>query len=364
MISHSGIGTCVRGLLEGWRDCAPDFRPTLLGDPATLAHSIPDVARYPVVPFRAPIYGLYEQAAFPVQATRDALLHCPHYNIALRHHGPLVVTIHDLIHLDKRWGAGSALGRLYARFMLRSAVRRAAGILADSEATARDLARRLGVARDRVSVVYPAPAAAFLNCTLRSGQLDEFRREINLPSDYLLTIGLYKPHKNLELLFEAMKSYLGNEKIPLPLVMAGTRKKERPGLANRLAEFGIAARVHVLDWLPNDRMPWLYKGARAVVVPSLIEGFGLPIVEAQAIGTPVVASRVEAIVEAAGDGALFFDPREVADLARQVRTVIQDDGVRERLIAQGRRNVERFSWRESARKVLVIYEEVARASCL
>jgi len=360
MIGHSGIGAYLRGLLEGWRDAAPDFRPTLLGDPATLVSWLPDVERYGVVPFAAPIYGWREQLAFPARATRGSVLHCPHYNIAFRHDGPLVVTIHDLIHLDKRWGAASVLGRLYARVMLRSAVRRAARILADSEATARELARHLGVSRDKVSVIYPAPSAAFLGCDAGPDRLDEFRREMALPSDYLLTIGLYKRHKNLELVFEAIQTYSENEGIPLPVVMAGTQEKERPALANRLAQMGIAGRVRVLDRLPNDRMPWLYKGARAVVLPSWIEGFGLPVVEAQAVGTPVVASRVEAIVEAAGDGALFFDPHDAADLARQVRTAIRDGEVRGRLIAQGRRNVERFSWRESARKVLAIYEEVGQ----
>jgi len=363
MIAHSGIGAHIRGLLEGWRETAPDFCPTLIGDPAELAQWLPAAAKYPVVPSRAPIYGLREQIAFPVRRTRGALLHCPHYNIALRHAGPLVVTIHDLIHLDKRFGPRLLVHRLYARWMLSAAARRTRHIFAVSQATADDLVARLGVARDKITVIYNAPSHAFVCSRQHSEAVEQFRREKDLPADYLLTVGLYKPHKNLDVLFEAFRSLRESGKIPLSLVVAGTQKKERPALNSRLAQLEIRDQVRVLDWFPADQMPLLYAGASALVHPALLEGFGLPVVEAQAVGTPVVASRASAVLETAGEGALFFDPADAEDLARQIVAVIGDNALRDRLIAAGRRNVERFSWRESARKVLEVYERVTRASC-
>jgi len=358
MIAHSGIGTHIGGLLEGWRDVAPDFRPTLLGDPAVLAQRLGETTRYPVVSFRAPVYGLREQLAFPARKTRGALLHCPHYNIALRHAGPLVVTIHDLIHLDNEFGLPSGFGRFYARWMVRTAVRRARHVFAVSQATADDLAVRLGVAREKITVTYNAPSKEFLGFAARRDDIQRFRREAGLPGDYLLTVGLYKPHKNLDRLLEAFKSLRESGKTPLSLVIAGTQEKERSALQARLIQLGISGQVRVLDWLPAERMPLLYAGATALVHPALVEGFGLPIVEAQAVGTPVAASRAAAVAEVAGDGALYFDPRDVTDLARTIVALLGDAELRARLAAAGRRNVKRFSWNESARKVLSVYEQV------
>jgi glycosyltransferase involved in cell wall biosynthesis len=358
MIAHSGIGTHIGGLLEGWRDVAPDFRPTLLGDPAALAQRFGEAARYPIVLFRAPVYGLREQLAFPARRTRGALLHCPHYNIALRHAGPLVVTIHDLIHLDNEFGLPPGIRRVYARWMLRTAIRRARHVFAVSQATANDLAARLAVAREEITVTYNAPSKAFVGFAARPDDIQRFRREADLPGDYLLTVGLYKPHKNLDRLLEAFKPLCESGRPPLSLVIAGTQEKERPGLNGRLAQLGMRDEVRVLDWLAADRMPLLYAGATALIHPALVEGFGLPIVEAQAVGTPVAASRASAVAEVAGEGALYFDPRDVTDLARTIVALLGDAELRSRLAAAGRRNVERFSWRESARKVLSVYEQV------
>ena len=363
MIGHSGIGTYICGLLETWHDIAPDFRPTLLGDPAVLGARLAEANRHPIVPFRAPIYGLREQLSFPVRRTRGALLHCPHYNIALRHSGPLVVTIHDLIHLDERWGPRSPVRRFYARWMLRAAVRRARYVFADSQATANDLIARLDVAPNKIVVVHSAASNFFLKGRPSQEAIEQFRRDAGLPADYLLAVGLYKPHKNLDLLFQALQSLRESTRIGASLVVAGTQKKERAALKNRLAQLGVLEHVRVLDWLPSDHLPLLYGGATALIHPSRIEGFGLPIIEAQAVGTPVVASHVPAVLEVAGEGALFFDPLDAGDLARRIVTVIADNEIREQLVAAGLRNVERFSWRESARKVLSIYQEVARASC-
>ena len=358
MIGHSGIGAHIRGLLEGWRETAPDFRPTLLGDPARLSAEIPDAAQYPIVPFRAPIYGLREQALFPSSRTRGALLHSPHYNIPLRHAGPLAVTIHDLIHLDRQWGPYSPVRRFYARWMLRTAVRRARHIFTVSQATADDLAGRLGVGRNKISVVYNAPSRLFVEFDPQSAALEQFRRQAGLPADYLLTVGLYKPHKNLDVVLEAFRLLAKGGNCEVSLVIAGTQDKERAALRNRLAKLEIADRVRVPDRLPAAQLPLLYAAARVLIHPSLREGFGLPIVEAQAVGTPVVASELPVLREVAGEGAMFFDPYDATALASQIETVAKDSEIRSRLIAAGRRNAARFSWRESAQKVLAVYERI------
>lgn len=359
MIGHSGIGTHIRGLLEGWRETAPDFRPGLLGDPQGIADSLPDAGGWTFVPFRAPIYGVREQIMFPSTATKGALLHCPHYNIALRHKGPLVVTIHDLIHLDRRWGTRSSPRRMYARWMLGKAVGRAKHVFAVSQATADEIAGQFGVAPDKITVTYNAPSEAYMNARGGPEDLESFCRDAGLPCDYLLTVGLYKPHKNLDCVFEVLQSLWNEAKLDLPLVVAGTQEKERPALARRLDELGVGDRVRVLDRLAADRLPLLYRGAKALIHASFLEGFGLPVVEAQAVGTPVIASSASAVPEVAGEGAVLFDPQSGAELAGLILAVAGSADLRADLSAKGRRNAERFSWRETAEKVLSVYERTA-----
>jgi len=359
MIAHSGIGTHIRGLLEGWRDADTDFRPALLGDAATLADSIAEPNRYRIVRFRAPIYGLREQIAFPAAATRGALLHCPHYNIPFRHGGPLVVTIHDLIHLDGRFGPRSPVARAYAFLMIRAAVGRARHIFVVSRATGREIVARFGVPEEKVSVVYNAPAEIFRRAArIGDAEVEQFRARRNLPATYLLTVGIYKAHKNFDFLLATLGDLWRTDGRVPALVMAGIQAKERPSLGERIERLGVAEKVLVLEKLPADELPLLYRGALALIYPSLVEGFGLPVVEAQAAGTPVIASRASAVLEVAGDGALFFDPRDGADLARRIIDVVESDRLRHDLVERGRRNSERFSWRRSALEVLSIYERV------
>ena len=258
MIMHSGIGSHIRGLLEGWREIAPDFRPTLLGDPEAIEESGGRFGPRHVITFRAPIYGLREQTAFPAKACRGKLLHCPHYNVALRHRGPLVVTLHDLIHIHEQWGVPSAWKRMYGRWMLRKAVRRAGHIFTVSHCTAGEIAERLKVDREKISVAYNAPSRLFREADPSPEAVAQFRRKCELPARYLLTVGLYKPHKNLDRLLEALHSLWREGDLSSPLVMAGVQAKDRPALEARIASLDLGDRARVLDRLPAEDLPLLY----------------------------------------------------------------------------------------------------------
>ncbi len=362
MIGHSGIGTHIRGLLEGWREGALEFRPVLLGNPATLAAWLPDATAYTIVPYQARPYGVGEQWSFPARAVGRALLHVPHYNIPFGHRGPLVVTLHDLIHLHPQWGAKSVLARLYAHCMVRAACRRAARIFTVSQATADELTAQLEVAPERISIVYNAAAEWFHRPAPPPETVARFRRDHRLPDDYILTVGLYKPHKNIDGLLDAFRLLRQGRRMFLPLVVAGTQGKERPALFEAIRRRGLTDAVRVVDRLPSEQMPLLYRAARALVHPALLEGFGLPVVEAQAVGTPVAAANTPAVAEVAGDGALLFDPLNVEEMARQIQTVVGDPNVRAKLAEQGRKNARRFSWSESAAKVRAVYESLSGRS--
>lgn len=357
MIRHSGIGTHIRGLLEGWREVAPDFRPALLGDPSLLGEFARATEPYPVIPYLAPIYGLREQLAFPASQTRGALLHCPHYNVALRHRGPMVVTIHDLIHMHPKLGLRRGPKRWYAQWMLKKAALHADHIFAVSKATAAELEAGFGIGQARTTITHNAPSSLFESAAPSHDEIDRFRRNRQLPGEYLLTVGLYKPHKNIGFLLGTMNSLWKASKIQMPLVIAGIQDKDRGDLLKQLRIMGVADHAQIAARLPEAELPLLYAGARAMIHPALLEGFGLPVVEAQAMGCPVAVSNASALPEIAGDGALYFDPTNREDAAERIVEILADEPLRERLVAAGRENAKRFSWRETARKVLEVYEQ-------
>ncbi len=170
--------------------------------------------------------------------------------------------------------------------------------------------------------------------------------------DYILSIGTIHPRKNYLRLIEAFAE------LPMPnyqLVIIGKRGWLYDAIFGQVKALGLETRVLFLDYVPAIDMPALLSGARMLAFPSLHEGFGLPVLEAQACGTPVVCSMVSSLPEAAGDAALFFDPLDVDAITGAMLRVISDESVGAKLIARGFDNLRRFSWEASARAILNVF---------
>ena len=199
----------------------------------------------------------------------------------------------------------------------------------------------------------PAPAAV-------AGVLERYR----IRSPYCLFVGNLEPRKNLARLIEAFA--LMATRAPAggtapQLVLAGTRAWLYSGILSAVAARGVADRVVFTGYVPPGDLPALYAGAACFVFPSVYEGFGLPVLEAMAAGAPVVASRVGAIPEVAGDAALLVDAAQPAALAEAIEAVLADAGLRARLVERGRARARLFSWEATARRTLAVYEAVAYA---
>ena len=134
----------------------------------------------------------------------------------------------------------------------------------------------------------------------------------------------------------------------LQLVFTG---EKTAALANAIEKQAVSSRVVFVGTIPENRLPALYRGARALIFPSLYEGFGLPVLEAMACGTPVVTSNVTAIPEIAGDAALLVDPRSVEQISRAMETIVEDGALRQRLVDKGVKRAAQFSWTKTANKV-------------
>jgi glycosyltransferase involved in cell wall biosynthesis len=310
-------------------------------------------------------YSLREQISLPWHAWRRGmhLLHCPHYVVPVAmpvlRPCPLVVTIHDLIHLKfgQYW---SLPARQYARFMLGRAVAGAAHILADSEGAKRDIVERLGARPERVTVAYLGTGEAF-RPVADPAALAGVRARYGLDGPFVLFVGNARMrHKNVVTLARALRLLPGRGTGAVTLAITGGELP--PDVRAQLTDAAgpAAPRLRFTGFVEEAHLPALYSAAAAFVWPSLYEGFGIPPVQAMACGTPVVSSNSSVMPEILGAAALFVPPLEPEAWAEAIARVLEDSALRARMAAQGRAQAARYSWDETARKTLQVYEAVLK----
>ena len=357
-LADFGIGTYLRGLLGALGQLDTESRYLLLAPRAApeLLPGLPGNFRW--IEEDAPGYSLREQWAVGQQLVRHRpdLFHSPHYVLPLRTPTRVVVTIHDLIHLLLPEFLPNRMALVYARFFLRRAVDRADRILTVSAATASDLERHLRVPAENITVTW-------------NGVDDDFRRRreapeltrglaaLGLDAGYFLFLGNPKPHKNLERVLRAFASLPADGR---RMVVAGVPPtgEEAAAIARWTRELALTDRLTILGRIAPENLPVLVQGAVALVFPSLYEGFGLPLAEAMAAGTPAVASTTPALVEIAGGAAELVDPLDIGAIATAMAR-LAGDPVRHRQLAQaGRARAEAFRWESMAKATLAVYRHV------
>ncbi|MEO8275707.1 MAG: glycosyltransferase family 1 protein [Thermoanaerobaculia bacterium] len=354
-IADYGIGTYVRGLLGALARLDGDSRYLLLA-PAAGPELLPGLpANFSWVEEDSPGYSLREQWSVGRKLARHRvdLFHSPHYVLPARTPARVVVTIHDLIHLVHPEFLPHPLALLYARFFLRRAVRRAATLLTVSAATAKDLETRLGVDPRRIEVTWNGVDESFRR-SLAPAELGKELAELGLAPGYFLFLGNPKPHKNLERVVRAFARAFPGPANDRRLVVAGGDDVSRD-LARWSAELGLGERLRKVGRLAPARLPALVQGALTLVFPSLYEGFGLPVAEAMAIGTPVLASTTPALVEIAGGAAELVDPLDTDAIAAGMVRLATDPDRREALSRAGRLRAADFRWERTAAKTLAVY---------
>jgi glycosyltransferase involved in cell wall biosynthesis len=327
MREMSGIGTYIRGLLRAL--------PGAGVDPV------------PLEGLTAPAYGIRGQIqvprAFARLSPQATLLHVPHYNAPLRFDGPLVVTIHDLIHLKLPGLVRRPGARFYASFMIPRVARRADAIVCVSERTKRDLLEVVPEVEAKVRVVPNgcdlAPAAP--------AERDAVLARLGLSPGYVLYVGNIRPHKNVDALLRAHAA-LPEPRAPLVLagddqMPAGWEGRARPG-------------VRLLGHVEPADLPALYASSGVFAFPSLYEGFGLPPLEAMAMGAPVVCSNASALPEVCGEAALLVDPRDERAIAEALRSVLSNPALTADLRRRGLERAKLYTWDRTARATREAYE--------
>lgn len=359
---YPGIGRYTFSLVEALSRLAPDADFVLAVHPGQ-SNSRYDLARLTARPnirleqFAARPRSLAEQARWPSAARRWSLdlLHSPYTYKPYALPCPSVVTIYDLIPLVFPEGF-SAAQRLGFRLMVRLALRTSAAIMAISGATRDDLLRYFGVRPDRVYVTYLAADASFY--PRPPAEVAAVRARYGLPQEYILYVGINKPHKNLCRLVAA---YARIEGAP-PLVLAGREDPRYPEARARAEALGLSHRVCFPGDVAGPDLPALYSGASLFVFPSLYEGFGLPPLEAMACGAPVACSNRSSLPEVVGDAAVLFDPQDSEAIAAAIRRALADAELRDRLRERGLARAAMFSWERTAQETLEAYRALPAGS--
>jgi glycosyltransferase involved in cell wall biosynthesis len=366
-IRDFGIGTYTRNLLAGLGAVNKTdrfyliIRPGDAGELPSLPSNFEIVTGSGARRFRAPAL------TFPkaLRGERPDLIHVPSNSVPFFMPKPYVVTIHDMSSLlfgQRRTDLRDELNL----YWFRRGLLRADKVISVSDATRRDLQNTLGIPASRIRMIYNAPDPIF-SAPARGLELDESYRimeryQINYP--FLLYAGNIRPQKNIPRLVEAfavLRGELRDHPIysDLRLIIIGDEISKYPSVRHSVIRSRVEQSVRFLGFVPINTLRVFYKAAAAFVFPSLYEGFGLPPLEAMACGTPVITSNVSSLPEVVGDAAVIVNPENVFDIARGIRESLLDDELRQRCIARGHDQVQRFSWHRTAEQVVDVYREVA-----
>jgi glycosyltransferase involved in cell wall biosynthesis len=296
------------------------------------------------------------------------LLFVPSHVLPRAHPRLSVATVHDLGYLYFP-EAHRPRDRRYLDWSTGWNARASAAVLADSQATKADLVRAYGVDGSKVHVVYLGRDEAF--APVRAGEvLARVCARYGIAGPYLLYVGTLQPRKNLARLVEAYARLVGNptevrdqrrDDAGIRLVLAGKRGWLYDDLFARVRRLGLEGRVVFPGYVEEGDLPALYSGALAALFPSLYEGFGIPVLEAQACGVPVMTSNNSSLPEVAGDAALLVDPHDVEAIAAAMQRLATDEALRAELVRRGFENIKRFSWEKCARETLAVLESIVDA---
>jgi glycosyltransferase involved in cell wall biosynthesis len=360
----TGSGQTVRYLIPALVARDPSLEISLVVPEWAAVGETPERVTLSPVPCRRGNLGKlwFEQRTFP-RACRQLgadLAHIPYFASALSPSLPTVVTVHDLIPMILPEYRGSVLVRLYTS-LVASAAARASLVLTDSEASKRDILSHLNLAATRVRVVYLAPGPHYRPVD-DPDHLETVRRKYDLPEDFVLWLSGFDVRKNARSLLHAytwVHQALGEYH---PLVMAGVTPEEDtrffPDPRRIAAELGVTDAVHFPGWVDEADKPALYSAATVFVYPSRYEGFGLPILEAMACGTPVVTSNAASLPELAGAAAFQVDPGDARRLAAAIIALCVQEGLHAEMREKGLAQAAQFTWEKTARETLAAYQDV------
>ncbi len=318
-------------------------------------------SNFQIVEIPALTYADWEQVWMPLKALQYKLdvLHCTSNTAPLFTNIPKVVTIHDIIYLNKSFAGGSFyqnLGHHYRKWNVPKAYNQAQQVMTVSNFEAETIETYFGK-NNKVQVTYNGINPKF-NTILQSETTAVFE-ELNIPDNYLLFLGNTAPKKNMKRVLKAYQSYKAQTKHPLPLVIVETPKHTVEKMLRECSPHATMEGIVCTGYVNNDLIPALYRRATLFLYPSLRESFGIPVIEAMAAGTPVITSATSSMPEVGQNAAHYIDPYSVSELTDKIIELLNNKEELEKMQSEGYKRAEQFSWLNTARQVLDSYQKVA-----
>lgn len=362
----TGVGRYLLGLASGLRKLPGDeqyelwLQSALPGD-----HPAWELASENLLLRRLPIrqMDVRQNWVLPLELHRRSpdLLHFPHFDLPPTVTTPVVATIHDLKYISRPdfFPHMSGVKRLVMRWMIASTLMRARLVLTDSEYTRQDLIHHFSLPEQKSHVAYLGVDAAY-NQSISTEILQRVCKRYQLNSDFILYVGERRPHKNIAGLLRAFAQLQKLNDRPYQLVIAGqpyTDYKEPERLVENLA---LGNSVRFLNYVPDAHLPALYRSAAAFALLSFYEGFGLPVIEAMACGTPVIAANTTCLPEICNEACLLVEPDQPEQIALGLNQILPNGALREQNIARGLQRAREFTWQACAEKTLEVYRDAIR----
>lgn len=283
------------------------------------------------------------------------LFHSPFYGLPFIKICPMIFTVHDIIfEVHPEWYPPAK--RMFLQLFSRWASRSARKIIAVSEHSKRDFIERYSVDEGRIEVIYEAADGIFRQVS-DNDKMSVVKQRYNIKKEFVLCVGAINRRKNVTRLLEAFRK-LKKSNLDMQLVLVGRIFWPFADLKRMIDELDLMHDVIHLENIPDEDLLYLYNAAEAMVYPSLYEGFGLPLVEAMACGTPIIASNATSIPEVVGDAGVLFDPNSVDDIAEKMAIVLKDPRARSEMSGKSLERSKRFSWQEAAQRTISLYNSV------
>jgi glycosyltransferase involved in cell wall biosynthesis len=356
MWKHAGIGRYIQELVKHLLASSANEELILLGNPGFEKELFQTLGEKKFI-FRelsSKIYGVSEQWEVPALSKDADLLHVPHFNFPVFSKQKMAVTIHDLIYLHAREGGLGNLGRAYVRWLFKALQREKHFILTVSEATKKELLNFFPKISSERIFVTPEAASPFFRKVSDKAGLEITRQKFSLTKPFVLFVGSLKIHKNVPTLVEAMARLKKKNGLDHELILVGRADPKNKELPNLLQSHRFVRRLGELSDL---ELCHFYNLAKAFVLPSFREGFGLPVLEAMACGCPVVASNNSSLPEIVGDAGLLFDAGQVDALSEVLYNVLSNNELQEKMSKKGLSRAQFFSWEKTARLTQQVYQK-------
>ena len=301
---------------------------------------------------------LLERLSVPIEFLlgKIDIFHGPCYFVPSSLHCKSIVTIHDLMFLRhpeflrQEWVA-SLNKDIYA------SVKRADAVITVSNFTKGEIIELLNVPADKIKVIYNGIASCFYPVQDRL-KIEDIKSKYGIKSPYLIFVGNIEPKKNIETLILACAELRKSTTYKYPLVVVGKKAWHFETVWEVVKQLHGEEDTIFTDVVDGNDLPLLYSGAELFIFPSLFEGFGIPVIEAMACGTPVVASNRTSIPEISGDAALLYDPLNVDEMRGAMYNVLSNPSLRGQLVEKGFERAKYFSWEKTARETLKLYQEM------